>query len=109
MLPYNASNIHNFQVVAYLLPFLFTLGACYINQWLCFLSFAGQKVNEVFQFKRGQYADLPAAKISEMIQSNSLDVTSLASHYILLNTYLSCPFPNDKPFFFAECPYSVTS
>ncbi|KAM0837838.1 hypothetical protein ACQ4PT_061362 [Festuca glaucescens] len=34
---------------------------------------SGQKVNEVFQFKRGQYADLPASKISEMIQSNSLD------------------------------------
>uniref|UniRef100_A0ACD5W3Y6 Uncharacterized protein n=1 Tax=Avena sativa TaxID=4498 RepID=A0ACD5W3Y6_AVESA len=34
---------------------------------------SGQKVNEGFQFKRGQYADLPAAKISEMIQSNSLD------------------------------------
>lgn len=34
---------------------------------------SGQKANEVFQFKRGQYADLPAAKISEMIQSNSLD------------------------------------
>ncbi|KAM0834981.1 hypothetical protein ACQ4PT_063228 [Festuca glaucescens] len=34
---------------------------------------SGQKANEVFQFKRGQYADLPASKISEMIQSNSLD------------------------------------
>uniref|UniRef100_A0A453FEX6 Kinesin motor domain-containing protein n=1 Tax=Aegilops tauschii subsp. strangulata TaxID=200361 RepID=A0A453FEX6_AEGTS len=34
---------------------------------------SGQKANEVFQFKRGQYTDLPAAKISEMIQSNSLD------------------------------------
>ncbi|XP_044977014.1 kinesin-like protein KIN-14C [Hordeum vulgare subsp. vulgare] len=34
---------------------------------------SGQKTNEVFQFKRGQYTDIPAAKISEMIQSNSLD------------------------------------
>jgi hypothetical protein len=80
MLPYNASNIQNFQVLLLIfflsLFFFFALGACYINRWLCFLSFAGQKVNEVFQFKRGQYADLPAAKISEMIQSNSLDVTS---------------------------------
>uniref|UniRef100_A0A0D9V5J1 Kinesin motor domain-containing protein n=1 Tax=Leersia perrieri TaxID=77586 RepID=A0A0D9V5J1_9ORYZ len=34
---------------------------------------SGQKVNEFVQFKHGTYTDLPAAKISEMLQSNSLD------------------------------------
>ena len=38
---------------------------------------AGQKLREIFQLKRPSYADLPAAKISEMMHSNSLDVTSL--------------------------------
>nr|XP_011465397.1 PREDICTED: kinesin-4 isoform X3 [Fragaria vesca subsp. vesca] len=33
----------------------------------------GHKFHEVFQFKQGRYADLPAAKISEMMKSNSLD------------------------------------
>ena len=54
--------------------------------------------------KRGQYADLPAAQISELIQSNSLDVKSLASHPITLNTYSSRPFRNDKPLFFQKAP-----
>ncbi|CAD6333170.1 unnamed protein product [Miscanthus lutarioriparius] len=35
--------------------------------------FSGQKFREVFQLKRGSYSDLPAAKISEMMHSNSLD------------------------------------
>jgi kinesin family protein C2/C3 len=39
---------------------------------------SGQKINEVVQFKHGTYTDLPAAKISEMLHSNSLDVKSLA-------------------------------
>ncbi|XP_075663168.1 kinesin-like protein KIN-14C [Castanea sativa] len=33
----------------------------------------GHKFHEVFQVKPGRYADLPAAKISEMMKSNSLD------------------------------------
>lgn len=36
----------------------------------------GHKFHEVFQMKQGHYADLPAAKISEMMKSNSLDVSS---------------------------------
>lgn len=35
----------------------------------------GQKFREVFQLKKGSYSDLPAAKISEMMHSNSLDVS----------------------------------
>ena len=37
---------------------------------------AGQKFREVFQLKRGSYSDLPASKISEMMHSSSLDVSS---------------------------------
>ncbi|KAF8369926.1 hypothetical protein HHK36_032045 [Tetracentron sinense] len=36
----------------------------------------GHKFHEVFQLKQGRYADLPAAKISEMMKSNSLDASS---------------------------------
>jgi len=39
-------------------------------------SSGGHKFHEVFQVKPGRYADLPAAKISEMMKSNSLDVNS---------------------------------
>lgn len=35
----------------------------------------GLKFHEVFQLKQGRYADLPAAKISEMMKPNSLDVS----------------------------------
>ncbi|XP_020271774.1 kinesin-like protein KIN-14C isoform X2 [Asparagus officinalis] len=34
---------------------------------------AGNKLHEVFQSKQGRFSDLPAAKISEMMKSNSLD------------------------------------
>ncbi|PRQ52827.1 hypothetical protein RchiOBHm_Chr2g0159711 [Rosa chinensis] len=34
----------------------------------------GHKFHELFQIRQGCYADLPAAKISEMMKSNSLDV-----------------------------------
>ncbi|OEL30988.1 Kinesin KP1 [Dichanthelium oligosanthes] len=34
---------------------------------------SGQKVHDAFQLKRGSYTDLPAAKISEMMHSSSLD------------------------------------
>ncbi|KAG6487910.1 hypothetical protein ZIOFF_056648 [Zingiber officinale] len=33
----------------------------------------GHKFHEVFQLKQGRYSELPAAKISEMLKSNSLD------------------------------------
>ena len=36
---------------------------------------AGQKFREVFQLRRGSYSDFPAAKISEMMHSKSLDVS----------------------------------
>lgn len=37
---------------------------------------SGHKFHEVFQSRQGRYSDLPAAKISEMMKSNSLDVRS---------------------------------
>jgi hypothetical protein len=46
------------------------------NLWEIVIYPAGQKVREVFQLKRGSYSDLTAAKISEMMHSNSLDVSS---------------------------------
>ena len=39
------------------------------------LHHVGHKFHEVFQLKQGRYADLPATKISEMMKSNSLDVS----------------------------------
>ena len=36
----------------------------------------GYKFNEVFQIKQGRYADILAAEVSEMMKSNSLDVSS---------------------------------
>lgn len=59
----------------------------FISDWFCsFESCAepsasliyqvGHKFHEVFQIKPGSYSDLPAAKISEMMKSNSLDVSS---------------------------------
>lgn len=43
----------------------------------------------MFQLKQGCYADLPAAKISEMMKSNSLDVSfvSLFSSSVVLDSY----------------------
>lgn len=41
----------------------------------------GHKFHEVFQLKQGSYADLPAAKISEMMKSNSLDVSLTILHF----------------------------
>lgn len=36
----------------------------------------GHIFHEVFQLRQGRYSDIPAAKISEMMKSNSLDVNS---------------------------------
>jgi hypothetical protein len=38
----------------------------------------GNKFYEAFQQKHGSYADLPAAKITELMKSSSLDVNSLS-------------------------------
>lgn len=43
---------------------------------------AGLKFHDVFQLKHGQYADLPPAKIAEMMKSNSLDVRFLNFRFI---------------------------
>lgn len=46
---------------------------------------AGHKFHEVFQLKHGRYSDLPAAMISEMMKSNSLDVSFLPYMVFMLN------------------------
>lgn len=42
------------------------------------LHHVGHKFHEVFQLKQGGYADLPPSKISEMMKSNSLDVSNMS-------------------------------
>lgn len=37
---------------------------------------AGHNFHEVFQLRQGGYSDLPCSKISEMMKSTSLDVSS---------------------------------
>ncbi|XP_057954477.1 kinesin-like protein KIN-14C isoform X2 [Malania oleifera] len=48
----------------------------------------GHKFHEVFQLKQGRYADIPAAKISEMMKSNSLDNAPTQSLLSVINGIL---------------------
>ncbi|XP_031739229.1 kinesin-like protein KIN-14P isoform X2 [Cucumis sativus] len=48
----------------------------------------GHKFHEVFQLKQGRYADIPAAKISEMMKSNSLDNAPTQSLLSVVNGIL---------------------
>ncbi|XP_024629146.1 kinesin-like protein KIN-14C isoform X3 [Medicago truncatula] len=48
----------------------------------------GHKFHEVFQIKPGSYSDLPAAKISEMMKSNSLDNAPTQSLLSVVNGIL---------------------
>ncbi|KAB2609524.1 kinesin-4-like [Pyrus ussuriensis x Pyrus communis] len=48
----------------------------------------GHKFHEVFQLKQGGYADLPAAKISEMMKPNSLDNAPTQSLLSVVNGIL---------------------
>ncbi|XP_057770575.1 kinesin-like protein KIN-14K [Salvia miltiorrhiza] len=52
------------------------------------MSHAGHKFHEVFQLKQGSYTDLPAAKISEMMKSNSLDNAPTQSLLSVVNGIL---------------------
>ncbi|XP_071691267.1 kinesin-like protein KIN-14K isoform X2 [Rutidosis leptorrhynchoides] len=49
---------------------------------------AGHKFHEVFQMKHGGYSDLPAAKISEFMKSNSLDIAPTQSLLSMVNGIL---------------------
>ncbi|TXG51465.1 hypothetical protein EZV62_023989 [Acer yangbiense] len=49
---------------------------------------SGHKFHEVFQLKQGRYSDLPAAKISEMMKSNSLDNAPTQSLLSVVNGIL---------------------
>ncbi|MCL7028894.1 hypothetical protein MKW94_003513, partial [Papaver nudicaule] len=49
---------------------------------------AGHKFHEVFQLKQGSYADLPAASISEMMKSSSLDNAPTQSLLSVVNGIL---------------------
>lgn len=48
----------------------------------------GHKFHEVFQLKQGGYADLPDAKLSEMMKSNSLDLAPTQSLLSVVNGIL---------------------
>lgn len=48
----------------------------------------GHKFHEIFQLNQGRYSDLPAAKISEMIKSNSLDSAPTQSLLSIVNGIL---------------------
>ncbi|XP_047942681.1 kinesin-like protein KIN-14C [Salvia hispanica] len=52
------------------------------------ISHSGHKFHEVFQLKQGSYADLPAAKITEMMKSNSLDNAPTQSLLSVVNGIL---------------------
>ncbi|PIN00790.1 Minus-end-directed kinesin ATPase [Handroanthus impetiginosus] len=52
------------------------------------INHVGHKFHEVFQLKQGSYRDLPAAKISEMMKSNSLDNAPTQSLLSVVNGIL---------------------
>ncbi|XP_072963056.1 kinesin-like protein KIN-14K [Typha angustifolia] len=64
---------------------------------------SGQKFREVFQLKRGSYSDLPAAKISEMMHSNSLDNAPTQSLLSVINGILDESIERKK----GEIPHRV--
>ncbi|KAL5202282.1 hypothetical protein ABZP36_013234 [Zizania latifolia] len=65
--------------------------------------FSGQKLHEIFQLKCGSYADLPAAKISEMMHSNSLDNAPTQSLLSVVNGILDESIERKK----GEIPHRV--
>ncbi|XP_049347625.1 kinesin-like protein KIN-14K [Solanum verrucosum] len=48
----------------------------------------GHKFHEVFQLKQGSHAEIPAARISEMMRSNSLDIAPTQSLLSVVNGIL---------------------
>ncbi|KAK9143744.1 hypothetical protein Syun_013144 [Stephania yunnanensis] len=67
------------------------------------LHHVGHKFHEVFQLKQGGYADLPAAKISEMMKSNSLDNAPTQSLLSVVNGILDESIERKN----AEIPHRV--
>ncbi|KAJ3670967.1 hypothetical protein LUZ60_008393 [Juncus effusus] len=63
----------------------------------------GQKFREVFQLKKGTYSELPAAKISEMMHSNSLDNATTQSLLSVVNGILDESIERKK----GEMPHRV--
>ncbi|KAL9683740.1 hypothetical protein QQ045_021165 [Rhodiola kirilowii] len=63
----------------------------------------GTKFHEVFQLKQGRYADLSAAKITEMVKSNSLDNAPTQSLLSVVNGILDESVERKN----GEIPYRV--
>ncbi|KAM0933650.1 putative minus-end-directed kinesin ATPase [Dioscorea sansibarensis] len=53
-----------------------------------FLHHSGHKLQEVFPLKQGRYSELPVAKISEMMKSNSFDNAPTQSLFNVMNGIL---------------------
>lgn len=64
-----------FYILAFQLVVFLSLSHC-TEPSVALKHHAGHKFHEVFQLKQERYADLPAAKISEMMKPNCLDVSS---------------------------------
>lgn len=60
----------------------------FIEPSAALLHHVGHKFQEVFQMKHGGYGDLSAAKISEMMKANSLDVSFKLLFYCNLILHL---------------------
>lgn len=61
-------------VCTYSMSYIFCIS---VESASALLHHVGYKFHEVFQLKQGRYSDLSAAKISEMMKSNGLDVCHL--------------------------------
>lgn len=69
--------IHNIMTFLHFVSSVIQYDGCWF--YICFncgIYHAGQKFREVFQLQHGSYSALPASKISEMMHSKSLDVSS---------------------------------
>ncbi|GAA0169749.1 microtubule binding motor protein [Lithospermum erythrorhizon] len=71
--------------------------------WTTPLHHAGNKFNEVIQSKKGGFADLPAEKIVEMMESNSLDKAPTQSLLSVVNGILDESMERNN----GEIPYRV--
>ncbi|XP_031257659.1 kinesin-like protein KIN-14C [Pistacia vera] len=74
-----------------------------LEQSAALLHHVGHKFHEVFQLKQGRYSDLPAAKISEMMKSNTLDNAPTQSLLSVVNGILDESIERKN----GEIPYRV--
>lgn len=98
--------------------FLFYFFPLFVEASAALIYHVGQRFHEVFQLKQGLYADIPAAKLTELMKSNSLDVSHPAHDVVngnswtryrsFLGVYFGFILLTFKHLIFTECPNSVT-